>query len=136
MDVLTFIKAAVTVAAAWLLAFVTPIAGFLALLTALVTADFLTGTRAARVRGEAITSKGYRRTVEKFLFYAIAILLAEGMEHVFFGQSHYLPLTYIVSAFICVTEFKSNLENIGTITGTNPWLAVRAHLERFLTPKA
>jgi len=88
---------------------------FLILVFLLVLCDFFTGVTAAKNAGEKINSKGMRRTVSKFVMYCIAILLSKGMEHVFSVPQ----LVYVVSFYICATEFISNLENIGKVTGIN-----------------
>ena len=100
---------------------------FLVLLLVLVVADLYTGINAAKHRKEDIESWGLRRTVQKFVLYAMAVLLARGMEYVF-G----LPqVVYVVAFYICVTEFLSNLENIGEVTGTN----ITGEIRRFLMSK-
>ena len=88
---------------------------FLILLFILVLCDLITGVSAARKKGEKINSKGLRRTVSKFVMYSIAIILSKGMEHVF-GIPE---VVYVVAFYICTTEFISNLENIGAVTGIN-----------------
>lgn len=118
-----FMKIAMYVLAAawsWSMSFVLPIGHFLVLTLVLVVCDFVTGVRAARHRGEVIQSRGFRRTTWKSVMYFIAILLSKGMEDVFGIPK----LTYIVSGFIAITEFKSNLENVASFTGTDIW----AHL--------
>lgn len=102
--------------AGYVISFLVPLLPFLLIVLSLVICDLFTGIRAANKRGEEIRSKGLRRTVFKFIEYAVAILLAEGMSKVFFPG---LPLTFAVACFIALTEFKSNLENISVSTGTN-----------------
>lgn len=104
----------------WAMSFVLPVHQFMALTFALVLSDVVTGVWAAYKRNEAIRSNGFRRTISKIVLYFLAILLSKGMEDVL----HIPKLIYIVSGFIAMTEFKSNLENIAVVTGTNIW----AHL--------
>lgn len=104
--------------AGWLTSFVLPIAPFLAFTVFLVLCDLFTGTKAARVRNEKINSRGLRRTVEKILLYFIAILASEGMRLVFMEP---IPVSYVTAFAIAITEFKSNIENIETVTGANVW---------------
>jgi len=99
---------------ATILAFLIPIKQFIILCTCLVIVDAVTGVIAARKAGNKIVSRGFWRTVVKFLVYFLAILSAEGMR-VTFEDS--IPLTYVVSFAICVTEFFSVLENVEKITG-------------------
>ena len=86
-----------------------PIKGVLITTFLLVVADTITGIRAARKRNEAVTSKGLRRTIEKFLMYSIAILCANRVQIEYFGE---FPLVFGLSAFIGLTELYSNLEKI------------------------
>jgi phage-related holin len=101
----------------YLVFFLTPVAPMLILTGILVCTDLFTGIRAAKQRGEAITSKGFQRTVAKISLYFIAILLSRGMEVVFFD----LPIARITAGYIALSEFKSNLENIGQYTGLDIW---------------
>lgn len=96
------------------ISFILPIAPFLYLTIAIVLVDMVTGIRAAKKRGEKITSAGFSKTVEKFVLYTLAILLSEGIRNVLFEA---LPITYVVTTIIVLTEFKSILENIESVTG-------------------
>jgi uncharacterized membrane protein len=106
----------------WLVQFISPLAPFLIFTTFLVLTDLYTGVKAARKRNEVIHSKGLRRSVTKISLYFAAILLARGMEIVFLSPKGFdFDLTYIVAGLIALTEFKSNLENISTVTGVPFW---------------
>lgn len=133
IDMLTSFKYAATAFFAWACAFVMPVYPFIAMAVALIVVDFATGIRKALAQKETITSRGIARTVNKFFLYPAAVLLCEGMERVFFDNSPMVPLTYIVAAFICATEFKSVLENIGAVTGVDAWQAAREILGRFIS---
>lgn len=111
----------------WILSFLWPVWPFLILMIALTMTDLYTGTRAAKKRGEKINSRGLRRTVEKIVLYTAAILLCEGMKTVFFPA---LNITYIAAFTVCLTETKSNLENIYQVTGTDVWANVRDFILR------
>lgn len=113
---LEFWQGYVTAAAAWLVSFMSPLWPFLIFTVCLVVADFYTGVRAAMKRGDKITSRGFFRLVEKILMYYIAILASEGMHHVFGLPSQ---LSYVTAFAIALTEFKSNIENIETVTGVS-----------------
>jgi len=132
-DMITTLKYSLTALFAWACAFIMPVYPFIAMAVALIVVDFVTGIRKALSIGDKITSRGIARTVNKFLLYPSAILLCEGMERVFFDNSSIVPLTYIVASFICATEFKSVLENIGAVTGVDAWQAARVFLEKFIT---
>lgn len=100
---------------------------FIFMVLFLVVADLITGISAARNRKEKISSWGLRRTIQKFTLYSIAIVLSQGMEQVF----NIPQVVYIVALFICATEFLSNLENIGEVTGVN----VAAKVKELLASK-
>lgn len=129
-----WVTIALTAACSWLLAFVAPIQHFIALALALVIVDFISGTKAARKRGDKITSGGYKRTVSKLLLYTAVIMLAEGMRVVFF-QGGLVPVTYIAAGFICATEFRSVLENVGAVTGTDASHIFRDLFDKLTKPK-
>ena len=129
-----WLKIAGTAALSWLVAFVAPIGHFIALALALVIVDFISGTKAARKRGDAITSAGYKRTVSKLLLYTAVIMLSEGMKLVFFTDG-LIPVTYISAGFICATEFRSVLENVGAVTGTDVSHVLRELFDKLLKPK-
>ena len=80
-----------------------------------IISDMITGTMAARKRGEKIDSSGLRRTVTKFFVYEIALLLA------FLGQKYMLgdifPACKVVSGMIGVVELKSIFENLNELSG-------------------
>lgn len=115
-----------TAASGWAASFMAPTLPFVSIIFILVLADLFTGTRAARSRGEDLHSKGYRRTVEKFVLYFVAMLLSEGMRRVFVPI---VPVTYIVAFAIALTEFRSNVENIETVTGVKIWNVVKERLK-------
>lgn len=106
----------------WAKLFIVPVAPFLILSVALVFCDLFTGTKAAKKRGEKVTSRGFLRTVQKLVLYFISILLGEGMRLVFFPS---LPVTYAVAFAICITEFQSTIENVEALTGVNIWTRIK-----------
>lgn len=115
----------------WAMGFIMPVGHLL------VLADFVTGVRAAKHRGEALRSRGFKRSIEKISLFIIAILLAHGLDVVFFTSSGVsVRTTYVVAGLICVTEFKSNMENISQVTGAPLWAKVSEYLPSiFKLPK-
>lgn len=101
--------------------FFSPIAIILFTTGALVFADLFTGVFAARKRGEEIHSKKMARSISKIIFYFLAIILSRLMELAFFPQ---IPIANITAGYIALIEFKSNIENIGVITGIDLWKAL------------
>ena len=118
---------AVSMMVGWVMSFLAPVWPFLILMFFLTITDLYTGTRAAKKRGEQINSRGLRRTVEKIALYTAAILLTEGMRIVFFPS---INVTYVAAFTVCLTEAKSNLENIYTVTGTNVWDSISSLIRR------
>lgn len=82
---------------------------------ALTVADLLLGVYAAYKRKESITSAGLRRSVSKIFIYEVAICLAYIAEHFLMGDK--IPISSIVAGFVGITEFKSCLENLDSISG-------------------
>lgn len=122
MTATTLIKAAIGGAWIWLGWLLMPVQSFLVFTMVLVLCDFVTGIRAARHRGEALQSKGFSRTVWKITLYCMGILLSHGMDLVFFAPKGLsFDLVWMVAGIIGLTEFKSNLENIAVVTGTDIW---------------
>lgn len=110
-----------------LYALILPIGSFLIAVGALVMIDLFTGVAAAKKRKEKLRSKGLRDSVIKTVWYFMAILTTQMMKVVFFPT---FPIVYIISAYIAVIEFKSLLENIGELTGTDLWNAVKEFMEK------
>lgn len=106
--------------------FIFPVKGFLIFTGAVVLCDTVTGILAAHKRGEPISSKGMRRTITKIIIYFIAILLAEGMRVTFVPG---VSIPYAVAFVIATTEFKSNIENIESISGISLWATITSTIK-------
>ena len=102
----------------FLIAFFTPITAMLLGVGFFTLVDTFTGMWAAKKRGEKIHSRAMGRTVTKMLFYSLAIILAHGLEVIFMP---WLAVTSVVAGYIALVEFRSNMENIGYITGIDIW---------------
>lgn len=129
---ITILEAASAMMLSAMISFVMPIAGFLIFTIVLVVVDMYTGVRAAMHRGESISSKGLGRTVTKITLYMLAILLSKGFDDVFFvPKSIPFDVTWIVATMIGLTEFRSNMENISTVTGVPFWAAIASRVPKF-----
>ena len=129
---------------AWAASFFAPITPFIMIVFLLVAIDLFTGIKAAHAENDrlikagspdavdpkdVVHSKGLRRTVEKMVFYFLAILMSEAMAQTFKFNDYYMPLTFAVSFGIAGIEYKSNLENIQEVTGNRHiWKFVRDHI--------
>ena len=106
--------------------FFAPITAAMVGLAVLIFADVITGCKAAKVRGEEIRSNRLARTVSKIIFYSIAIILSRVMEVSFM---EWLPIAKLTAGYIAVVEFKSNMENIASITGVDIWKHLMTKIE-------
>jgi phage-related holin len=110
----------------YLVFFFAPITAAMVGLAVLIFADVITGCKAAKVRGEEIRSNRLARTVSKIIFYSIAIILSRVMEVSFM---EWLPVAKLTAGYIAIVEFKSNMENIATITGVDIWKHLMTKIE-------
>ena len=76
----------------WISSFIMSVATFLSFTLVIVLVDLYTGRMAAKHRGEAIKSSGYRQSVKKYVLYMTGILISELFIRVF---SLPIPLTYM-----------------------------------------
>jgi phage-related holin len=107
---------AVALTTGFIFSFFFPIKHFLLFTIAVVIADTITGIKAARKEGKAITSKGLYRTTEKIVVYFTSILIFHGAQLTFAIP---VPIVYLVSSVIAGTELFSVAENVKRITGVN-----------------
>jgi phage-related holin len=107
----------------WVLSFLMPVRNYLIFMTFLIIADTISGIKAARKRREKITSRGFRRAVDKFVVYFLSILAGYGMElcfgHTGLAWMPVIPFTVMCSLSIIGTEFLSMRENVFTLTNTD-----------------
>ena len=106
--------------------FFAPITAAIIGLGVLILADVVTGCKAAQMRGEEIRSNRMARTISKIIFYSIAIILSRVMEVAFMD---WMPVAQITAGYIAIVEFKSNMENIGSITGVDVWKHIMTKIE-------
>lgn len=106
-----------------------PLKQFVAVTFVMVLFDLITGIQAAKKRGEKINSSGLRRTAVKFAMYCLAIVGGHSVAAVYFPT---FPMVYAISCYICVAEFWSVLENVGTVTGIDVLSSVREQLGKIL----
>lgn len=106
--------------------FFAPITAAIIGLGVLILADVITGCKAAKMRGEEIRSNRMARTISKIIFYSIAIILSRVMEVAFMD---WMPVAQITAGYIAIVEFKSNMENIGSITGVDVWKHIMTKIE-------
>lgn len=110
-------ESVITAVLAFGAAFFAPVWPFIAGMTFMIIVDQYTGRKAARARNEEISSSGKKRTVQKFVLYALAILGAEAINWMFFKALPFpVPITYWVAFQIIWTEYTSIIENVRQVT--------------------
>lgn len=92
-----------------------PAQGVIITVMALTMLDMFTGIIAAKRCGQAITSKGLKRTVLKIMVYEVATIAAYFVGLYLTGPD--LPVMKWVTGLIGLTELKSVLENLDAISG-------------------
>ena len=111
----------------FIFSFFFPIKHFLLFTIAVVIADTITGIKAAKKEGKAITSKGLYRTTEKIVVYFTSILIFHGAQITFAIP---VPIVYLVSSLIAGTELFSVAENVKRITGVNLGVLITRFFKR------
>lgn len=118
---------------AFLLLWFAPISNYVHLVLILIFVDLLTGSYAAVREGQKFSAKKLRNTVEKFVFYSIAIIAAFVLQRIINDGTE---LARIVALYIGATELKSIYENISRITKTDivalVWSTVKEKIEEYL----
>jgi hypothetical protein len=103
-------------------ALLAPLKAVLISTVVVVAADLVLGVWAALKRGEALTSRKFRRTIVKIAIYESAIVLAWVVSH--YMMDDLFPLARVCSVAIGMVELKSCLENMSTISGQDVLRAV------------
>lgn len=118
---------------AFILLFLAPISSFVNLVLVLVALDLLTGSYAAVKAGEKFSAKKLRNTVDKFIFYSVAIVAGFLVQKIFNSGT---DLPRIAALFIGSIETKSIYENISKITGidilTNLWEIMKTKIQSYI----
>lgn len=120
----SFFGKLMTIGGALTASFFTPIVGLIFACFALNIADLITGIRASRKLGNAITSrKNWKGTITKILQESQLLVLLHIIEHFVFSAVgvETTLLTGGASILICLTEVWSLLENLNTINPDGPW---------------
>lgn len=119
---------------AFLILFISPISNYIHLVLILLAFDLFTGTYASLKRGEKFSARKLRNTLEKFIFYVIAIIVAFILQQII-AQGSQLPR--IVALFIGSIELKSNYENISSILRmdllTSLWKIIKEKIDEVIS---
>ncbi|TSA23995.1 MAG: holin [Bacteroidetes bacterium] len=98
-----------------LISYFAPVKEIVHVMLIFILIDFISGVWAARKRKETLESRKFRKTLTKFLWYTVALILSFMMEKTF--NLSWSNLSGIIGGFICFIELKSIFENITVITG-------------------
>jgi hypothetical protein len=98
-----------------LIAYFTPIAEMVHVMLIFLALDTISGIWASLKAGQKLESHKLRKTVYKFLWYTVAVMVSWMMEKTF--EMTWSHLSALTSGFICFVELKSIFENITKITG-------------------
>lgn len=97
-----------------IIAYFSPIREVVHVMLIFLFIDTVSGIWASLKQGERLQSKKLRKTVYKFLWYTVAVMIAWMMEKTF--ALGWTNMANIVGGFICFVEIKSIFENITRIT--------------------
>lgn len=97
-----------------IIAYFTPIQEIIHVMLIFLAIDTISGIWASLKEKEKFESGKLRKTVFKFLWYTVAVMLAWMMEKTF--KLGWANLASITGGFICFVELKSIFENITRIT--------------------
>lgn len=101
---------------AFILLYLTPISNYVHLVLILIGIDLFTGIYASMKAGQRFEGHKLQDTLEKFIFYALAIIVAYVLQRIINDGSE---LARIVALYIGSIEVKSIYENISRITKTD-----------------
>jgi phage-related holin len=96
-----------------LIAYFSPIQALFHVILFFIVVDWITGVYSSYKCNVQITSFKLRATIEKFVFYNIAVMITFVFQKELFFNFN---LANIVAGYIAVTELKSIFENIFKIT--------------------
>ena len=117
----------------FILLYLTPISNFVNLVLILIACDLITGIYASLKEGQKFKASKLRDTLEKFIFYSIAIIIAYLLQSIVHVGSE---MPRIVALYIGSIEVKSTYENISRITktdiATSLWLILKEKLDMWI----
>jgi len=111
-----------------IIAYFTPIHEIIHVMLVFLVIDTISGIWASLKKKEKFESGKLRKTVYKFLWYTVAVMLAWMMEKTF--KLGWANLASITGGFICFVELKSIFENITRITDEPVFLKILKIIKR------
>jgi phage-related holin len=118
---------------AFIILYLTPISNYVHLVLLLILFDLITGSWASIKEGQKFSARKLRNTVEKFIFYALAIIVGYILQRIINDGSE---LARIVALYIGSIEAKSIYENISRIRQVNMvtalWNAMKEKIDEYI----
>jgi phage-related holin len=118
---------------AFVVLYLTPISNYVHLVIVLIGIDLITGSYASIKEGQKFSASKLRYTVEKFVFYALAIIVGYVLQQIINSGSE---LARLVALYIGSVECKSIYENISRITRTDVmaliWEVLKGKLDMWI----
>jgi hypothetical protein len=109
-----------------ILNYLSPISQSVYFVLIFITLDFLSGMYASYRNHVTIVSHKLRKTIEKFVCYSLAIIVA----HMFQTQfAPWINISTITGGFIAITEIYSIYENLTLITKMNIFKRIFEHIK-------
>ncbi len=105
-----------------IISYFTPISEMVNVMLIFLAVDTISGIWASLKSGQKIESHKLRKTVYKFIWYTVAVMLSWMMEKTF--KIEWSNIASITAGFICFVELKSVFENISRITGDPVFLRI------------
>jgi phage-related holin len=128
-EITAFIVKLFTFIVLWL----SPISNYVHLVLVLIFIDLITGSYAAIKEGQPFSARKLRNTVEKFVFYAVAIIAGYILQQIIDDGTE---LARTVALYIGATESKSIYENISRISKRDflylIWEAIKGKIEDYI----
>lgn len=106
-----------------------PISTMIYVILLFILIDFLTGMYAAHKTHKPIISSKLKKTLEKFVFYSLAVIVGYIFQKEILSG---INLVQLVGGFIASIELLSIYENIKKITGLDIINQVKAYLQEQL----
>jgi phage-related holin len=128
-EITAFIVKIFTFIVLWL----SPISNYVHLVLILISIDLITGSYAAIKEGQIFSARKLRNTIEKFIFYAVAIIASYILQQIIDDGTE---LARTVALYIGAIESKSIYENISRISKRDflymIWTSIKKMIEDYI----
>lgn len=111
-------------------AFLFPLHSLFVLIFIIVTLDMITGCWKSLKNGINIQSKGFYKTIQKYVAYFLLLVVIGLFEKYIFGLETLFITTYSMG-LVLLTEVYSIIENVAEITGNKSILNLKSLISSF-----